>query len=179
VNKLAGTLPKKEPGTDESGAPKKSFMVMSGVAKKKDQTGDRRGELIEQNQDGLEYSSEEEKEETPEEAMAKLKAKGKKDLAMVDHNKIEYIEFKKDFYREVPEISKMTDSEVEQLREENENTKVKGKNCPRPIKSWAQCGVASKVFDVLKVNFEKPTPIQAPSPSHSSDNVRSGYDGNS
>ena len=26
VNKLAGTLPKKEPGTDESGAPKKSFM---------------------------------------------------------------------------------------------------------------------------------------------------------
>ena len=68
------------------------------------------------------------KEETPEEAMAKLKAKGKKDLAMVDHNKIEYIEFKKDFYREVPEISKMTDSEVEQLREENENTKVKGKH---------------------------------------------------
>ena len=36
------------------------ILVMSGVAKKKDQTGDRRGELIEQNQDGLEYSSEEE-----------------------------------------------------------------------------------------------------------------------
>ena len=29
VNKLAGTLPKKEPGTDESGAPKKSFMGKS------------------------------------------------------------------------------------------------------------------------------------------------------
>ena len=33
---------------------------MSGVAKKKDLKVDRRGELIEQNQDGLEYSSEEE-----------------------------------------------------------------------------------------------------------------------
>ena len=33
---------------------------MSGVAKKKDQNVDKRGELIEQNQDGLEYSSEEE-----------------------------------------------------------------------------------------------------------------------
>ena len=93
ANRLAGLVPNKETGKDDSAAPKKSFMVMSGVAKKKDQTVDRRGELIEQNQDGLEYSSEEDKEETPEEAMAKLKAKGKKDLAMVDHNKIQYIDF--------------------------------------------------------------------------------------
>ena len=82
--------------------------------------------MIEQNQDGLEYSSEEDKEETPEEAMAKLKAKGKKDLALVDHNKIEYIEFQKDFYREVKEIRDMTDGEVEIYREEMEGIKVKG-----------------------------------------------------
>ena len=67
------------------------------------------------------------KEETPEEAMAKLKAKGKKELAVVDHNKIEYLDFKKDFYREVPEITKMTDEEVEAYREEMESIKIKGK----------------------------------------------------
>jgi ATP-dependent RNA helicase DDX46/PRP5 len=39
---------------------------------------------------------------------------------------------------------------------------VKGKGCPRPIKTWAQCGVSKKVLEVLKKqNFEKPTPIQA------------------
>ena len=145
----------------DEAAPKKSMIVMSGVAKKKDQNVAKRGELIEQNQDGLEYSSEEEKEETPEEAMNRLAKKGKKDLALVDHNKIEYLDFKKDFYVEVPEIKNMTDAEVEAYREEMESIKVKGKNCPRPIKTWPQCGVTSKIFEVLKVNFEKPTPIQA------------------
>ena len=93
--------------------------------------------------------------------MAKLKAKGKKELAVVDHNKIEYLDFKKDFYREVPEITKMTDEEVEAYREEMESIKIKGKTCPRPVKAWQQCGVTSKIFDILKANFEKPTPIQA------------------
>ena len=36
-----------------------------------------------------------------------------------------------------------------------------GKTCPRPVKAWQQCGVTSKIFDILKANFEKPTPIQA------------------
>ena len=67
------------------------------------------------------------KEETPEEAMARMKAKGKKELAVVDHNKIEYLDFNKDFYREVPEITKMTDEEVEAYREEMESIKIKGK----------------------------------------------------
>jgi ATP-dependent RNA helicase DDX46/PRP5 len=43
-----------------------------------------------------------------------------------------------------------------------EGIRVKGKGCPRPIKTWAQCGVSKKVLEVLKKqNFEKPTPIQA------------------
>ena len=142
------------------GTKKKAIVIMSGVAKKKNE-GDRRGELMEQNQDGLEYSSEEEKEEGLEDKLDKLAKKGKKDLATVDHNKIEYNEFEKCFYREVPEIAKMTSGEVEQYREDMEGIKVKGKNCPRPIKSWAQCGVSSKILDILKENFENPTPIQA------------------
>ena len=46
-------------------------MIMTGVAKKKDDKKPARGELMEQNQDGLEYSSEEEVEGL-EETMNKL-----------------------------------------------------------------------------------------------------------
>jgi ATP-dependent RNA helicase DDX46/PRP5 len=43
-----------------------------------------------------------------------------------------------------------------------EGIKIKGKCCPRPIKTWAQCGVSLKVLECLKRNnFDKPTPIQA------------------
>lgn len=43
-----------------------------------------------------------------------------------------------------------------------ESVRVKGKGCPKPIKTWAQCGVSKKVLDVLKKHsYEKPTPIQA------------------
>ncbi len=39
---------------------------------------------------------------------------------------------------------------------------VKGKNVPKPIKNWPQCGVSSKILALLKKHgYEKPTPIQA------------------
>jgi ATP-dependent RNA helicase DDX46/PRP5 len=80
---------------------------------------------------------------------------------LVDHNKIEYEPFVKDFYREVPELARMTSEEVELYREELEGVKVKGKNCPKPVKTWPQCGVSSKILEILKKNnYEKPTPIQ-------------------
>ena len=158
AKKEVATEPKSEAKAPEK---KKGIIMMSGVAKKKENNAPKRGELIEQNQDGLEYSSEEEKEEDLEGAMDKLAKKGKKDLALVDHNKIEYLPFEKDFYREVPEIAKMTSGEVEQYRADMEGIKCKGKQCPRPFKTWPQCGVSTKILDILKKNFEKPTPIQA------------------
>lgn len=46
--------------------------------------------------------------------------------------------------------------------QELEGIVVRGKNCPKPIKTWAHCGVSRKIFEALKKhNFEKPTPIQA------------------
>lgn len=37
-----------------------------------------------------------------------------------------------------------------------------GKGCPKPIKTWAQCGVSTKELNILKrLGFDKPTPIQA------------------
>ena len=138
----------------------KKMVIMMGVAKKKGEDK-KRGELIEQNQDGLEYSSEEEAEGLGD-AMDKLSKKGKKDLAKVDHRSIEYKPFTKDFYKEVPEIAKMTSGEVEVMREEMEGIKVKGKNAPKPIRTWAQCGVSQRILEIMKRNeYEKPSPIQA------------------
>lgn len=38
------------------------------------------------------------------------------ELGKVDHNSIEYVPFRKDFYVEVPEIANMTKEEVEAYR---------------------------------------------------------------
>ncbi|KAL5240835.1 hypothetical protein ACI65C_008245 [Semiaphis heraclei] len=133
-------------------------VIVSGVAKKKD--NNTRGELIEQNQDALEYSSEEEQEDLNV-AAASLANKQKKELPKIDHAEISYLPFRKNFYVEVPEISRMTAEEVEKYKEELEGVRVKGKGCPRPIKVWAHCGVSKKIMDNLKKhNYEKPTPIQ-------------------
>lgn len=57
--------------------------------------------------------------------------------------------------------ARMTSEEVEAYKEELEGIRVKGKGCPKPIKSWAQCGVTKKELEVLKkLGYEKPTPIQ-------------------
>lgn len=132
--------------------------VMSGVAKKNTEIN--KGEMMEQNQDGLEYSSEEEVEDIKDTA-ANLANKHKKELAKVDHSGMNYLPFRKNFYVEVPELAKMTAAEVDAYKLELEGIQVKGKGCPKPIKTWAHCGVSKKEMDVLKrLGFEKPTPIQ-------------------
>ncbi|XP_043202478.1 probable ATP-dependent RNA helicase DDX46 isoform X2 [Amphibalanus amphitrite] len=120
-----------------------------------------KGELMEQDQDGLEYS-EEEPEMDIHEANERLAQKGKKELMKIDHNKIVYQPFRKNFWVEVPELKAMTPADVEAYRAELEGIKVKGKDVPKPIKTWSQAGLSKKVMDVLKKNdYEKPTPIQA------------------
>ncbi|XP_035720867.1 probable ATP-dependent RNA helicase DDX46 [Vespa mandarinia] len=157
VNKLDSKTPKStNNGTDPGN--RQSVVIVTGVAKKKVQK--QKGELIEQNQDGLEYSSEEEGENLHETA-AGIANKQKRELAKVDHATTEYQPFRKSFYVEVPEIARMTSEEVETYKEELEGIRVKGKGCPKPIKSWAHCGITKKELDVLKkLGYEKPTPIQ-------------------
>jgi ATP-dependent RNA helicase DDX46/PRP5 len=42
------------------------------------------------------------------------------------------------------------------------NVRVKGKDCPAPVKNWAQCGFSSKIMRVIENNnYDKPMPIQA------------------
>lgn len=135
-------------------------VIVTGNVKNKPTTETKKGELIEQNQDGLEYSSEEEQEDIKDTA-ANLANKQKKELAKVDHTTMNYGTFKKNFYVEVPEIGKLSNEDIDAYRVELEGILVKGKGCPRPIKTWAQCGVSKKEMDTLKkLTFEKPTPIQ-------------------
>ncbi|XP_026638733.1 probable ATP-dependent RNA helicase DDX46 [Microtus ochrogaster] len=109
---------------------------------------------------GLSYSSEEEEVDL-QTALTGYQTKQRKLLEPVDHGKIEYEPFRKNFYVEVPELAKMSQEEVNVFRLEMEGITVKGKGCPKPIKSWVQCGISMKILNSLKKHgYEKPTPIQ-------------------
>jgi len=133
--------------------------IVATIAKKKDEDK-AKGELMLNNMDAMEYSSEEEEEDIN--ATFDRLSKHKKDLVKVDHEKIYYGPFRKSFFVEVPEIAKMSIEEVDAFKAELEGISVKGKQCPRPIKTWAHCGVSRKVLEAMKRhNYVTPTPIQA------------------
>lgn len=93
--------------------------------------------------------------------MKRVKKTKAEKLAIVDHSKIQYPSFRKNFYIEVKEISRMTQEEAAAYRKELE-LKIRGKDVPRPLKTWNQTGLNNKVLDVIKkAGFEKPMPIQA------------------
>ncbi|XP_068715528.1 probable ATP-dependent RNA helicase DDX46 isoform X2 [Montipora foliosa] len=157
--KKINALDQKKLGVGKAG----KATVITHVVTKQKKRDPSKGELMENDQDAMEYSSEEEvEEETIESTYANFKTKKKKDLQAVDHDKVYYSSFKKNFYVEVPELAKMTPEEVDEFRASLESIRVRGKDCPKPVKTWAQTGVSLKLLDVLKKNnYEKPTPIQA------------------
>ena len=96
-------------------------------------------------------------------AAAAQAATRKKDIAMVDHSKIQYEPFRKDFYKEPPELSNMTKEALDQKRVDLDGIRVRGHNCPKPIEKWTQFGLPIGVLEVVKkvLKYEAPTPIQA------------------
>ncbi|XP_055499195.1 probable ATP-dependent RNA helicase DDX46 isoform X3 [Leucoraja erinacea] len=154
-------------GSVKGGSEKKSgatvMKVMTVVTTKKphSEMEKKKGELMENDQDAMEYSSEEEEVDL-QTALTGYQTKQRKLLEPVDHGKIEYEPFRKNFYVEVPELAKMSAEEVSAYRLELEGIAVRGKGCPKPIKSWAQCGISMKILGSLKKQaYEKPTPIQS------------------
>ncbi|EFJ09567.1 hypothetical protein SELMODRAFT_129678, partial [Selaginella moellendorffii] len=100
-------------------------------------------------------------EEDDEDFIKRVKKTKAEKLAVVDHTKVPYTSFRKDFYKEVKEIQRMSKEDVTAYRKELE-LKVKGKDVPKPIKTWNQTGLSSKMLDVIKkLGFERPMPIQA------------------
>ncbi|XP_056302301.1 probable ATP-dependent RNA helicase DDX46 isoform X1 [Danio aesculapii] len=153
-------------GTMKGANDKKGGMSVTKVVtvvktKKMPHTTKKKGELMENDQDAMEYSSEEEEVDL-QTALTGFQTKQRKVLEPVDHQKIQYEPFRKNFYVEVPELARMSPEEVNEYRLELEGITVKGKGCPKPIKTWVQCGISMKVLNALKKhNYEKPTPIQS------------------
>ncbi|XP_075457258.1 putative ATP-dependent RNA helicase DDX46 isoform X1 [Ascaphus truei] len=154
-------------GSMKGGSEKKSGPTVTKVVtvmttkKATSETTKRKGELMENDQDAMEYSSEEEEVDL-QTALTGFQSKQRKLLEPVDHGKIEYEPYRKNFYVEVPELAKMTPEDVNIYRLELEGIVVKGKGCTKPIKTWVQCGISMKILASLKKHgYEKPTPIQA------------------
>ncbi|KAG0709505.1 P-loop containing nucleoside triphosphate hydrolase protein [Suillus ampliporus] len=94
-------------------------------------------------------------------ALAAKKAK-KKDIAAVDHSRVNYESFRKEFYIPPPDIAAMTDEEADLLRLELDGIKIRGIDCPRPVTKWSHFGLPASCLDVIKrLNYTAPTAIQA------------------
>ena len=90
------------------------------------------------------------------------KPRKRKDIPKIDHAKMQYDDVRKQFYREPSEISQMDDEQVQQIRFALDGTKVRGKDVPKPVQSFSQCGLGTPSLEVLKgLGFEGPTAIQA------------------
>ncbi|XP_078446791.1 DEAD-box ATP-dependent RNA helicase 45-like [Wolffia australiana] len=100
-------------------------------------------------------------DEDDDEFMKRVKKTKVEKLSLVDHSKIQYPPFRKNFYIEVKEISRMPMADVAAYRKEHE-LKIHGKDVPKPVKTWNQTGLTSKILETIKkLNFDKPMPIQA------------------
>ncbi|KAG5294832.1 pre-mRNA-processing ATP-dependent RNA helicase PRP5 [Histoplasma ohiense] len=90
------------------------------------------------------------------------KGRKKKDLPPVNHEKMNYESFRKNFYTEPVDLAELTEEEVAALRLELDGIKVRGVDVPKPVQKWSQCGLGVQTLDVIrKLNYEKPTSIQS------------------
>jgi ATP-dependent RNA helicase DDX46/PRP5 len=122
---------------------------MVGSGRLPDRGDDRMNEAGADDDDG-EVEAEDELDTTdlnPEDilALAAKKAR-KKDLAAVDHNRIKYEPFRKEFYVPPPEVADMTDEEADLLRLELDSIKIRGVDCPRPVTKWSHFGLHASVY---------------------------------
>jgi ATP-dependent RNA helicase DDX46/PRP5 len=89
------------------------------------------------------------------------KARKKKDLPTIDYAKLNLEPFRKNFYTEPVELLDMTEAELADLRLELDGIKVAGKDVPKPVQKWSQCGLNVQSLEVIrKLGYEKPTAIQ-------------------
>jgi ATP-dependent RNA helicase DDX46/PRP5 len=97
----------------------------------------------------------------PSSILAMASKKKKKDIPTTDYSKIELNQIRKNFWVEPQELSQMTEEEAAELRLELDGIKVTGKNVPKPVQKWSQCGLTRPILDVIeRLGYEKPTSIQ-------------------
>ncbi|OAA73511.1 DEAD/DEAH box RNA helicase [Cordyceps fumosorosea ARSEF 2679] len=93
--------------------------------------------------------------------LAMANKRKKKEIPTVDYSKIDIEPIRKNFWVEPVELSELNETEVAELRAELDGIKVNGKDVPKPVQKWAQCGLTRQTLDVIDdMGFEKPTSIQ-------------------
>ena len=81
-------------------------------------------------------------------------------LREIDHSKVTYLPFRKNLYIVPRALSKLTEAEVNEKREDLQ-IKVRGKACPVPVDTWEQCGLSDRVLQtVYALNLKEPFAIQ-------------------
>ncbi|CAD6503909.1 BgTH12-05652 [Blumeria graminis f. sp. triticale] len=89
------------------------------------------------------------------------KARKKKDLPTINYANMDLEPFRKNFYTEPAELADMTETELADLRLELDGIKVSGKDVPKPVQKWSQCGLNIQSLEVIrKLGYERPTAIQ-------------------
>lgn len=97
----------------------------------------------------------------PSSILAMAAKRKKKDIPTIDYSKIELNRIRKNFWFEPLELSQLTEEEVIDLRLELDGIKVSGKDIPKPVQKWSQCGLTRPILDAVdKLGYDKPTPIQ-------------------
>lgn len=108
--------------------------------------------------DVIEETEVEEKKKSALETLEEAR-KGK-ELKPVDHSTIEYIPIRKNLYIVPKALSRLTEEEVKEKREDLQ-IKVRGRLCPAPVDNWQQCGLSDRTLQTLeKYNIEAPFAIQ-------------------
>ncbi len=85
-------------------------------------------------------------------------------LPKIDHSQIEYMPFRRDFYKEHPEVSALTDAAVAAYKKELDIsvTWLTGGSVPRPVQTFTQAGFPPAVLKAIeKAGYEKPSAVQA------------------
>ncbi|GAV55995.1 hypothetical protein ZYGR_0AZ01670 [Zygosaccharomyces rouxii] len=90
------------------------------------------------------------------------KMKSKKQVRGIHYKRNELELFRKDFYSQLQQPS-LSDNEINELRLNLGNIKVRGDGCPLPITRWSQLGLTSDIASVLvkDLKFQNPTSIQS------------------
>lgn len=100
-------------------------------------------------------------DENPGAILAIAAKKKKKDIPTIDYSKVELNSIRKNFWVEPYELSQMTEAEVQELRLDLDGIKVSGRDVPKPVQKWSQCGLTQPLLNVIdKLGYQKPTPIQ-------------------
>ena len=84
-------------------------------------------------------------------ALAAKKAK-KKDIATIDHARVKYEPFRKEFYVPPPDIAAMTEEEVDLLRLELDGIKIRGVDCPKPVTKWSHFGLPANWYVHMQIH---------------------------